>query len=74
MAEITDVELAEYQQLKAIRQAQASASEGGDVSPDKLVPSRAMLASGNKYDYIGAHPTHVDTGAGVVPVIGWYNL
>ena len=74
MAEITEAELAEYQQLKAIRQAQAEASAAGEVGPEQLVPSRALLANGQLHDYIGAHPTHVDTGAGVVPVLAVHNL
>lgn len=73
MAEITEAELAEYQQLKAIRLAQENTAPG-EVSPDKLVSSRALLANGQMYDYIGAHPTHVDTGAGVVPVLSVYNV
>jgi len=77
MAEITDAELAEYRQLQAIRQAQANAAAGtgGDgVSADQLVPSRALLGDGTTHDYVGAHPTHVDHGAGPVPVMGVYNL
>ena len=77
MAEISDAEFAEFQQLKAIRQAQASAAggTGGDgVSAEQLVASRALLGDGTTHDYIGAHPTHVDKGAGPVPVMGVYNL
>jgi len=73
MAEISDAELAEYQQLKAIRQAQANAAATGEVQPEQLVASRALLGDGSTHDYIGAHPTHIDTGHGIVPVLGWYN-
>lgn len=76
MAEISEAELAEYTQLKAIRQAQANAAAGiggGEVSPEQLVRSRALLGDGTTHDYVGAHPTHVDNGAGRVPVTGWYN-
>lgn len=76
MAEISDQDLAEYQQLKAIRQAQANgaaATGSGEVLPEQLVRSRALLGDGTTHDYIGAHPTHVDNGAGRVPVMGWYN-
>jgi hypothetical protein len=73
MAEISDAELAEFQQLKAIRQAQANAATTGEVQPEQLTPSRALLGDGTLHDYIGAHPTHIDTGHGIVPVIAWYN-
>ena len=73
MAEISDAELAEYQQLKAIREAQAAAAATGEVGPDQLVPSRALLANGQTHEYRGAHPTHVHTDAGVVPVLTCYN-
>lgn len=72
--EITEAELAEYQQLKAIRAAQAIADASGEVGPDQLVRSRALLADGTTHDYIGGHPSHVDHGAGPVPVLTWYNL
>jgi hypothetical protein len=78
MAEISDAELAEFQQLKAIRQAQVNAAAGGggagEVAPELLVRSRALLGDGTTHDYIGAHPTHVDNGHGPIPVMGVYNL
>jgi hypothetical protein len=75
MAEITAEELAEYEQLKAIRkQTAAAVANGGEPGPDQLVKSRAFLADGSSYDYVGGHPTHVDNGAGRVPVSSWYNL
>ncbi|HEV2256830.1 MAG TPA: hypothetical protein VGS06_27160, partial [Streptosporangiaceae bacterium] len=63
---------AEYQQLKAIRQAQANAA-AGEVHPDQLTSSLALLGDGTTHAYIGAHPTHIDTGHGIVPVVAWYN-
>jgi hypothetical protein len=74
MAEITDAELAEFEQLKAIRKQTAAAGPNGEPGPDQLVRSRAYLADGTTHDYVGGHPTHVDNGAGPVPAISWYNL
>ena len=73
MAEVTDAELAEYKQLKAIRAAQQAAEESAN-SPRFGVMSRALLADGTTHDYVGAHPTHVDVeGTGPVPVLTCYN-
>jgi hypothetical protein len=76
MAEISDADLAEYQQLKALAQMQASRAPIGadEVRPEQLTQSRALLADGSTHDYAGAHPTHVDNGDGRVPVITVYNL
>lgn len=73
MAEITEAELAEYKQLKAIRAAQQAAEESAN-RPRFGVMSRAFLADGSTHDYVGAHPTHVDVeGVGPVPVIAVFN-
>jgi hypothetical protein len=75
MAEITDAERAEYDQLKRIAAARsAQANNADEVTPDQLVSSRALLADGTLHDYLGAHPTHVDNGAGPVPVMACYNV
>lgn len=73
MAEVTEEELAEYRQLKAIRQAQQAAEQAGNA-PRLGVSSRALLADGTTYDYTGAHPSHVDKeGIGLVPVLSVFN-
>jgi hypothetical protein len=76
MAEISDAELAEYQQLKAIEAIRAQQPPIGsdEVRPEQLTRSRALLADGSLHDYIGGHPTHVDNGAGRVPVLTVYNV
>ena len=45
-----------------------------EVRPEQLISSRALLGDGCTHDYAGAHPSHVDTGAGRVPVLTVYNL
>jgi hypothetical protein len=76
MAEITDAELAEFNQLKALAAIAAQAPPIGsdEVRPEQLQASRALLADGTTHDYRGAHPSHVDNGAGPVPVLAVYNL
>lgn len=76
MAEISDADLAEYQQLKALAAIRANAPVPGsdEVDVEQLTPSRALLADGSTHDYRGAHPSHVDNGAGPVPVLAVYNL
>jgi len=75
MAEITDAELAEFEQLRALAAIRASAPPIGadEVRPEQLAKSRAILADGSTHDYVGGHPTHVDNGAGRVPVLMTYN-
>lgn len=74
--EISDADLAEYEQLKALAAIKAQAPPRGsdEVDPEQLVKSRALLANGSTHDYPGAHPTHVDNGDGKVPVLTAYNL
>lgn len=76
MAEISDAEQAEYEQLKALAKIAAQAPPAGsdEVRTEQLVKSRALLADGSTHDYPGGHPTHVDNGAGRVPVLISYNL
>lgn len=76
MAELSDAEVAEYQQLKALAAIDANRApiSSDEVRPEQLARSRALLADGNPYDYIGGHPTHVDNGAGRVPVLSVYHL
>lgn len=76
MAEISDADFAEYQQLKALAQIEANRPPAGgdEVSVDQLTRSRALLADGTLHDYVGAHPTHVDNGAGRVPVLSVFSL
>ncbi len=76
MAEISDAERAEYEQLKALAAIAKQAPPIGsdEVRPEQLTKSRALLADGTTHDYVGGHPTHVDHGAGRVPVLAQYNL
>ena len=76
MAEISETELAEFNQLKALAALAAQAPPIGsdEVRPEQLTSSRCLLADGSTHDYRGAHPSHVDTGAGPVPVLAVYNL
>lgn len=76
MAELTDAQMAEYEQLKALASIEANRPpiSSDEVRPEQLVPSRALLADGSTYDYIGGHATHVDNGAGRVPVLAAYHL
>lgn len=69
MPEITDAELAEYQQLRFIQQQQEP--QDGDSTPHVVLTRRraSLLADGTLHEYTGMHPTHVDTGSGVVPVM-----
>lgn len=74
MADISDAELAEYQQLKALASIEANRPpiSSDEVRPEQLAKSRALLADGSVHDYVGGHPTHVDNGAGRVPVLTTY--
>lgn len=74
--EISDADLAEYEQLKALAAIAAQAPPIGsdEVRIEQLVKSRALLADGTTHDYPGGHPTHVDSGAGRVPVLTAYNI
>lgn len=76
MAEISDAELAEFEQLKALAAIRAAAPPTGsdEVRVEQLTRSRALLADGSTHEYPGAHPTHVDNGAGRVPVLTTYNV
>jgi hypothetical protein len=76
MAEITDAERAEYEQLKALAAIAAQQPPIGsdEVRPEQLTRSRALVGDGSTYDYRGAHPSHVDNGAGPVPVLAVYNF
>lgn len=74
MAEISEADLAEYEQLKALSAIRAQGPPIGsdEVRPEQLTRSRALLADGTTHDYVGGHPTHVDSGAGRVPVLTQY--
>jgi hypothetical protein len=76
MAEITDAERAEYEQLKALAAIEANRPPVGsdEVRPEQLTRSRALLGDGTTHDYVGAHPSAVDSGSGPVPVLSVYNL
>jgi hypothetical protein len=76
MAEISEADLAEFNQLKALAALAAQAPPIGsdEVRPEQLTASRALLSDGTTHDYRGAHPSHVDNGAGPVPVLTAYNL
>lgn len=75
-SEISDAERAEYEQLKALAAIAAQAPPVGsdEIRPEQLAKSRALLADGTTHDYAGGHPTHVDNGAGRVPVLTQYIL
>lgn len=76
MADISEADLAEYQQLKALASIEANRPpiSSDEVRPEQLVKSRALLADGSTHDYVGGHPTHVDNGSGRVPVLAAYNV
>lgn len=76
MAEISEADLAEFNQLRALAALAAQAPPIGsdEVRPEQLQASRALLADGSTHDYRGGHPSHVDNGAGPVPVMAVYNL
>jgi hypothetical protein len=76
MAEISEADLAEFNQLKALAAIAAQAPPIGsdEVRPEQLTRSRALLGDGSAFDYRGGHPSHVDNGAGPVPVLAVYNL
>lgn len=61
--------VAEYEALraKAAPQTPGNDDAGGRVDPD-VHTHVAMLADGSRYEYAGAHPTHVDTGTADAPV------
>lgn len=65
MPQITEDELAELQQLRALQaqqQAEAPVTPGGRGRPKPKPltgPRRAHLADGTAFNYTGAHPTHV---------------
>lgn len=70
MPEITDAELAEYQQLRFLQQQQETVQDSDDGPRVVLTRKRAaLLADGSTHEYTGMHPTHVDTGSGVLPVL-----
>lgn len=67
--------VAEYEALRAraVPQSPGNDDAGGRVDPD-VHTHVAMLANGDRYEYAGAHPTHVAVGAAVVPVISVHPL
>ena len=72
--ELTKDERAELEALRAqAAKGQADANDG-NVAPAE--PTHvALLANGERFEYSGAHPTHVGTADGpTVPVIGVYPL
>lgn len=70
MPEITDAELAEYQQLRFLQQQQESSQDSDGEEAPLTRPRQALLADGTTHDYTGMHPTHVDNGTGgLLPVV-----
>ena len=71
--DLTQDEREELEALRAQAKAQANATEG-NVAPEE--PTHvALLANGERYEYSGAHPTHVGSADGpTVPVVGVYPL
>jgi len=71
--ELTQDERAELEALRAQAKATADVNEG-NVAPAE--PTHvALLANGERYEYSGAHPTHVGFADGpTVPVTGVYPL
>lgn len=70
---LTADERAELELLRARARAQADAN-AGNVAPAE--PTHvAFLANGERYEYSGAHPTHVGfEGGPTVPVVAVYPL
>lgn len=71
--ELTQDERAELEALRAQAKGQADANDGNVAATE---PTHvALLANGERFEYSGAHPTHVGTEGGpTVPVVGVYPL
>ena len=73
-----DLTAAEREELETLR-AQAKAQASGNVNEGNVAAEEpthvALLANGERFEYSGAHPTHVGFADGpTVPVVGVYPL